>query len=261
MSIRVTCGKCHTRFNVSDKFAGKKGPCPKCKTTIKIPAKDEQVVVHEPELAGPKSKTGESILKPIEHKEVKITGIHITLIVSMLVLFLICALVFNFSFPEKENFPSWILWISALAIAPPICFAGYAMLRDRELGGYAGSELWTRVLVCSAVYALLWFAMPIGKYAFSDSYETGSWILALFIMGGGGAAAGMLSFDLDYLMGLVHFGLYMTLCIVGRLLSGIGALPGWFGDPTSSPAQQFGATSVLEHSDLLLSNLSIMLGA
>ena len=29
----------HTRFKVSDKFAGQEGPCPKCKAKIKIPAK------------------------------------------------------------------------------------------------------------------------------------------------------------------------------------------------------------------------------
>ncbi|MEC8508925.1 MAG: MJ0042-type zinc finger domain-containing protein, partial [Planctomycetota bacterium] len=34
MSIRVTCPGCHARFNVSDQFAGKSGPCPKCKKTI-----------------------------------------------------------------------------------------------------------------------------------------------------------------------------------------------------------------------------------
>ena len=35
MAIDVTCPSCHTRFQVSDKFAGKSGPCPKCKNTIR----------------------------------------------------------------------------------------------------------------------------------------------------------------------------------------------------------------------------------
>ena len=261
MSIRVTCTKCHTRFNVSDKFAGKKGPCPKCKTTIKIPSKDEQVVLHEPELAGPKSLTGESILKPIHRKEVSLTSIHITLIASLLVLFLICAVIFNFAFPEKPDFPLWILWISALVIAPPICFAGYFLLRDQELDGYVGKQLWQRVLACSAIYALLWFAMPIGKYAFSDNYETGSWIVALIIMGGAGAAAGMLSFDVDYLMGLVHYGLYLTMCIVGRMLAGIGVLPGWFEQPIEGNGQSGGVAMLVDQADLIMANLSMLFGA
>ena len=259
MSIRVTCIKCHTRFNVSDKFAGKKGPCPKCKTTIKIPDKDEQVVVHEPEISGPKSITGEAILNPIRRKEVKLTSVHITLVVSLLVLFLICALVFRFMLTNKFEFPSWILWISSIAIAPPICFAGYFMLRDQELSGYIGKELWVRILICSAIYALLWIAMPVGKYAFSDNYETGSWIMALIIMAAGGGVAGIACFDLDYLMGVVHYGLYLGFCLVGRLIAGIGILPGWFGNPPLTPVGDE-TTLLVPHFDFIWTGVSLVLG-
>lgn len=37
MPILVTCPGCKAQFNVSDKFAGKQGPCPKCKAVISIP--------------------------------------------------------------------------------------------------------------------------------------------------------------------------------------------------------------------------------
>ena len=48
MPIPVICPGCKASFRVSDKFAGKTGPCPKCKTTIKIPEavpQTEQVVI------------------------------------------------------------------------------------------------------------------------------------------------------------------------------------------------------------------------
>ncbi len=247
MAIRVTCPKCHTRFNVSDKFAGKEGPCPKCKSKIKIPAKSEQVLVHEPEISGPKTTSGESVLKPIRRKEMKVTGVHITLIVCLIVGFLLSALVFNFTFADKHAFPGWVLWISAFAIAPPICFAGYLMLRDQDLGGFVGKELWVRILICSSVYALLWIAMPIGKYAFSDSYETGSWIFALVIMAGGGGAVAMLCYDIDFLMGVVHYGLYLGLCLVGRMIAGIGFLPGALGKPEALPLET--ATALLMYAE------------
>lgn len=38
MPIAVSCPSCKTKFTVSDKFAGKQGPCPKCKAPITIPA-------------------------------------------------------------------------------------------------------------------------------------------------------------------------------------------------------------------------------
>lgn len=37
MPILVTCPGCKAQFNVSEKFAGKQGPCPKCKAVITIP--------------------------------------------------------------------------------------------------------------------------------------------------------------------------------------------------------------------------------
>ena len=48
MSIPVICRGCHARFKVSDKFAGKSGACPKCKATINVPTKEEEVKVHAP---------------------------------------------------------------------------------------------------------------------------------------------------------------------------------------------------------------------
>ena len=50
MAIAVICPSCKSRFSVSDQFAGRTGPCPKCKKPIKIPAVTaEAVVIHEPE--------------------------------------------------------------------------------------------------------------------------------------------------------------------------------------------------------------------
>lgn len=262
MSIRVTCEKCHTRFNVSEKFAGKEGPCPKCKTKIRIPAKSEEVQVHEPEISGPKDTRGRAVLDPVRRKELVVTPVHITLIVCLILGFLICALIFRFMFPEYDSFPTAMLWISALVMAPPICFVAYLALRDGELGSYLGKELWLRILACSAIYALLWFAMPIGKYAFNDSYETGSWVMALVIMVGVGATAGMLTFDFDYLMGLVHYGMYLGLCLLGRLIAGIGALPGSLPAPDPVNVEVPGVTMLfLESAVPHLFNAIAALGA
>lgn len=259
MSIRVTCEKCHTRFNVSEKFAGKEGPCPKCKSKIRIPAKSEEVKVHEPEISGPKDTRGRAVLDPIRRKELVVTPVHITLVVSLILGFLVCALIFRFMFPEYNTFPTAMLWISAIAIAPPICFVAYLALRDAELGSYLGKELWMRILACSTIYALLWFAMPIGKYAFSDNYEMGSWVMALVIMVGAGATAGMLAFDFDYLMGLVHYGMYLGLCLLGRLIAGIGVLPGSIPAPDAVNAEVSGVTmlSIISGLPNLYSSLAV----
>ena len=48
MAIRVICPGCITSFEVDDRFAGQKGPCPKCGHTIEIPK--EKLIVHEPDM-------------------------------------------------------------------------------------------------------------------------------------------------------------------------------------------------------------------
>src|SRR4051812_24500902 len=70
MPIPVLCPSCKARFSVSEKFAGKQGPCPKCKAPITIPKLEDQVQVHAPEefAAGGKTSTGQAALKPITRK-------------------------------------------------------------------------------------------------------------------------------------------------------------------------------------------------
>ena len=58
MAIDVLCPGCQKKFRVSDQFAGKKGPCPQCKTIITIPAKGPEVIIHAPETEGPKGSDG-----------------------------------------------------------------------------------------------------------------------------------------------------------------------------------------------------------
>ena len=63
----------------------------------------------------------------------------------------------------------WLLGLSAFLIAPPLVYVAYAFLREQELDSFMGNELWARVLICSAVYALTWIAMPLAAFALNDS--------------------------------------------------------------------------------------------
>lgn len=237
MPIQVTCPECHTRFNVSEKYAGQEGPCPKCKTKIRVPSKSEEVVISAPK-SGPTDSQGREILKPIQRTQRSLSQVQIGLVVAALVGFLATAFLFRLTVEDKSDFPFWILAVSAILIAPPIALGAYTILKDAELEDFKGKSLWSRVLICGGVYALFWVAMPVAKYAFGDQYELGTWILALVAMLGGGAAAGMLSFDFDYLTGLLHYGLYLGFCLVGRLIAGIGVLPG-MAEPAEVPDSGF----------------------
>ena len=243
MAIRVTCPKCHTRFNVSDKFAGKEGPCPKCKTKIKVPDKTEEVVIAAPPVSGPKDSQGRSVLKPIKRRETILSTVQLVLIGTTIVGFLAISFLMRTMIPERADFPIWLLGVSALIIAIPLVYVGYAFLRNQELDFFVGLELWGRVGICSAIYAITWIAMPIAYFAFNNHYEVGSYVIAGVIMLGIGGVAGMYCFDLDYFMGSVHYGLYLGVCLLGRWLAGLEWLP---LDPEGTTTTTTTTTSALD---------------
>ncbi len=230
MAIQVTCAKCFARFTVSDKFAGQTGPCPKCKTVITIPALNEQVVVHE-SAKGPKDASGRPVSRPIFRQETPITAIHWTMVGCGAVILLVVAVVGRLMY-STETFPWAGLGLGALLCGAPTAFIGYWLLRDPEAGGFGGQELWLRVAVCAAGFALLWGFSPLMAFAFNEPVAQPSMLsqsvaLALIMLAGGGIS--LLTFDLDYLMGLVHAVTYVAFCLIMRLIAGLPAIAGLGG--------------------------------
>ncbi len=66
-------------------------------------------------------------------------------------------------------------------------------------------------------------------YAFADTMDNPGAVgqgvaIAGLIFAGGGIS--LLCFDFEYLMGLVHAGVYVVPCILMRMLAGLEAIPG-----------------------------------
>ncbi|MDG2382052.1 MAG: hypothetical protein P8N76_10300 [Pirellulaceae bacterium] len=222
MSIQVTCPSCHARFNVSDKFAGQTGPCPKCKKPIRVPEKEEEVVVHAPDEFGPKDGSGRAVLKPVERSESQITPVMIALIAAFCLVVLIVAFLLGRSDGGVSIF---VLGIGAVLLGPPVAFAGYGLLRDHELEPHRGVSLMIRCLVCGLIYAALWGVF----FYFKGSLLEGEVELfhLMFIappMIAAGAVAGLACLELDFISGALHYGLYLLVTILLRLLMGLPPL-------------------------------------
>ncbi len=216
MSLNVVCPGCKKSFNVSEKFAGQKGPCPKCKAEIQIPELEDQVRVHAPETETLKDSKGRSVSKPILREETKFNPKIAGAIGAAVLVVLVMAVILRGS---SESIPGIIPLLGAILFGPPLALAGYIMLRTDELEAYNGKELWIRVAACGAAYAFLW-----GAYWFL-SYNLGPFgfnglmlIVPALVMAGGFAAYA--SLDLDYLMGLIHYALYLL--VTGGLALFIG---------------------------------------
>lgn len=248
MPIDVTCTGCKARFQVSDKFAGKQGPCPKCKTVIQVPAKSEQVVVHAPEASGPKDSKGRAVLKPLARKGTKLTVVGMVLLGVTVMGIAGGAIGLRIAYPpvkvevrkaqagrpaimrDIRQVPLHWLALGAVVLAPGLCWAGYAFLRDDELEPMSGRELWTRLAICSVVYAALWGGYYAAKVSPVMGLKPGQTpapaviviaLLPMLLVGGG---VGFGSLNLSVSSGAVHYGFYLVVTVLLRLLIGLGPL-------------------------------------
>lgn len=223
MAIQVTCPHCLKRFQVSDKFAGKTGPCPSCKKDIKVPDASEEVVIHAPDDGAPKDRQGVSILKPLKRTETDVTRQGMIITFGAILVAVAAAVGLRMG---METIPVYILAMGALFLAPPLVWSGYSFVRDSELEPYVGPDLRNRVVILSVILAALWLVYVfVPSYVMEyDSPEEMSylWFGIIFaVMVGLGSLASVATFDLEPLNGLTLAGLYFIVSVVLALISGL----------------------------------------
>jgi hypothetical protein len=221
MPIQVTCPSCLARFTVSDKYAGKKGPCPKCKKEITVPDKSQEVIIHAPEPTGPKDSKGVSVLKPIKRTEFSLSNIQLSIAGGITFVAILMAFVGRFAFTPV---PWWYLSLGAIALSYPVAWAGYAFLKDDELGGYFGRELAVRLGACSAIFAatwgLYWFlAYYLGNKTLAD-VDGISFAIFLGVMIVGGALGSLACLEMEFGQSLLHYVLYLGITFLLAMVAG-----------------------------------------
>ena len=221
MAISVVCTKCRARFNVSDKFAGQTGPCPKCKNPIKIPKPSGDVTIHDPTASAGSSSAGQLPITPIVFKEDSFSQIALTLVFVASVLLFLAAYILGKIFevePGRVEIPILLQTVTAILVAIPCTKIGYTVMRDKELESYQGRQLAARVLVCSVIYASLWIVRGMIGI---ENPEIWQWLFLapIFLFAGGLTAA--TSFDLDWGVAVSHYSLYVVLIALVRYLAGL----------------------------------------
>ena len=235
MSIQVTCPGCLKRFSVDDKFAGRQGPCPKCKALITIPKPGEEVVIHVPEHseAGAVGAGGLHSLKTFRKKDAKFRPIVLVVVLGAALVVLLLAVLVRGLILENWLVPG----LATVLLGPPCAWAGYTFLRDPELEPYGGVELWIRVTVCGLVFALLWGVyLFVGEQLFADKdfrttlqLQTYQMLILFAVVLGLGTFAGYVAFDLDSFNAFFNCALFFTVTALLRVVAGLPALPGLGG--------------------------------
>lgn len=219
MSIHVICPGCHARFQVSENFAGQKGPCPKCKFQITIPSANDKIEVHAPEEheGGGRGIDGKLLLKPIEREESRVTPLGLSVILGTIVLTVAVA------FFAGETFRSNLLLcgLGIVVISPVLTFAGYTFLRDMEAEYLVGKAVYLRSLACGVAYSALWgvFAYMSGQVLTGEMW---TWLVVAPPFLVTGALVSLALFNFDFTTGMLHYGFYLLVFIFLRWLIGMG---------------------------------------
>ncbi len=258
MPINVVCPGCHSRFAVSEKFAGKQGPCPKCKTVLTIPKASDEVKIHAPDdYGGAKTTTGKLVLKPISREVVKLSTTWVAAIGAVSLITLGLAFILGKAFREEvkppdaavtstqtidptappatmpqaeptqagptyqSTVPTPLLALGALGLAVPLVLAGYSFLRNDEMEPYRGRELLVRGAICGFVYALLWGVYwLLGEFGAIQQSPT-FWVFVgpLFFVTGGAAA--FFALDLEFGAAVLHYAFYLGITVLLRVVMGL----------------------------------------
>ncbi len=233
MPIQVTCPGCLKRFSVADKFAGQKGPCPKCKQIITIPKKEDEIVIHAPEHSesGAVGAGGRHVLKTYKRKETKFQPLLFTGVIgSVLVAVLIALVIRSQGAPEL-----WLKAAAAILLGPLLAWAGYTFLRDAEFEAYTGTPLIIRSLACGLIYAVLWavYVFLGDRFFGADAFKSGLEIWQMFVLilpiFAAGTLAAYASFDLDPGSAFFHCAMYFAVTVLLRLVAALPAMPGLGG--------------------------------
>lgn len=222
MAINVVCPGCLKRFQVSERFAGQKGPCPSCNTIIAIPK--EQVKVHVPEefSAGGKTVKGGQILKPIERVGGGFVWSHF-LYASLIVLAVLIVAVLLGRIGISRTLLDGLGVIGTFGVAFPIAIYGYLTIRDREeLFIWTGMDLYRRAAYCASAYGMLWIVLEMVLWytsAGNDPYFRWFFI-AVFV--GFSILAVHVILDFDLMRGLLHYSIFFLAIVLLRGLLGLG---------------------------------------
>ncbi len=214
MAIRVICPGCMTSFEVDDRFAGKRGPCPKCGHIIEIPK--EQVIIHAPDdiTDGGKTRklTGHDA-RPIKQQLITLSLTQVILgFVGVLVA---CGLSYLVGLAHSALISTIVGVIGAFLIAFPIADFGYMLVRDdNDLELLLGNERHKRAFFASLVFAGSWLIFEGLLYFLGGTgFIACIYLIPIAIVGSFGA---LIFFDCNFGKALTVYLVFAFAAIVCR---------------------------------------------
>jgi hypothetical protein len=231
MPITVVCPGCRKSFQVQDKFAGKSGPCPKCKTPIKVPEKAQEVKIHGGEdfSTGGRTASGQLALKPIARRQVKFKPAMAGAIGGAVVGVMILSWIGGKIVAASTPFVGYsLITLFLLLLSPVLVLAAYDFLYDDELEPYRDKPLYLRAAACAATYVVLWGFFAYVKGIVQPTDQIYLWLMITAPLLGAGGFTAHVALDLETGSAFLHYAFYAVVTFVLSLIAGIP----WITPPT-----------------------------
>lgn len=226
MAITVTCPGCHKKFVVSEKFAGKSGPCKYCKTIIHIPKEvpaAEKVVIHGGDSfsSGGKNAEGKLVLKPLERGVKKFNSVRALLVTIGILGALLATFIVGKTINLNENF---LIASAGLCVVTPMIVGGLYPLvkKDEMLESIHGFDFYWRTGVISIVYAGMWGILSYLMYTRTLTPQAPTmWAICSIALTLFGIFMCMCFYELEWGNAAFHTLAFICVTLLLRYLAGI----------------------------------------
>jgi hypothetical protein len=220
MPILVVCTGCQKRFQVSDKFAGKSGPCPTCKRLIQVPDASPEVQAKPPTeiVLGDKTPSWDESIRSVPRTHARLSPKIAVAVVAAS--FGICIGAWwggNLGLFDSY----WLTTVGLLLVSVPLTLAGYIVLQNDEFEVYQGKPLYIRAALCAIAYAVLWGFFSVLLARGIMGADTWIWLFIIppfFVIGGLVAQA---AFDLEFGDAVFHYGFYVVATVALHWIAGM----------------------------------------
>jgi len=224
MAIDVICSGCLKRFQVSDQFAGRSGPCPGCKTIIAIPTLEDQVIIEEPEHK-PGSPGAHTKIDGISRRAGFFQRFEIitlcTLFATAAVVALLTRTLQSDPVGVLTSTTGILFGLGIMVLSLGSSLLGYGVLKDSEVEAFDRRTTIIRSAITAAIYCLIALVFVVATLLLDHDDDSRTLILTIVGVACFAIAsfAPMVLFEMELMQGTLHVAVMICMTTLFCLLA------------------------------------------
>mgnify|MGYP001212443752 CR=1 FL=1 len=224
MAIDVICSGCLKRFQVSDQFAGRSGPCPGCKTIITIPTLEDQVIIEEPEHK-PGSPGAHTKIDGITRRAGFFQRFEIITLCTLFATAAVVALLTRTLQSESGGVLTFttgtLFGLGLVVVSLASNLLGYGVLKDSEIESFDRRTAIIRSAITAAIYCFIALAFVVATLLLDHHDDSRTLILAIVGVACFAIAsfAPMVLYEMELIQGALHVAVMIFMSTLFCLLA------------------------------------------